>query len=49
MAGIYRHLLARIQAEPQAVFDKRLSLSGREKLAVAGRALTRPQLAGIRS
>jgi phytoene synthase len=49
MAGIYRHLLARIQAEPAAVFDKRLSLSGREKLAVAGRALTRPQLAGVGS
>ena len=40
MAGIYRHLLARIAARPAAVFDRRLSLSGREKAGVAARALT---------
>jgi phytoene synthase len=42
MSGIYRALLSRIQADPSAVFDQRLSLSGREKVVVAGRALTRP-------
>jgi phytoene synthase len=46
MAGIYRRLLSRIETEPGLVFGGRLSLSGREKLAVAGRALTRPQLIG---
>jgi 15-cis-phytoene synthase len=40
MAGIYRHLLDRIAERPPAVFDRRLSLSGREKLGVAARALT---------
>jgi 15-cis-phytoene synthase len=40
MAGIYRHLLDRIAERPSAVFDRRLSLSGREKLGVAARALT---------
>lgn len=40
MAGIYRQLLDRISERPSAVFDRRLSLSGREKLGVAARALT---------
>ncbi|HEY2795341.1 MAG TPA: presqualene diphosphate synthase HpnD [Micromonosporaceae bacterium] len=39
MSGIYRRLLKRIAAEPTAVYDKRLSLSGREKAGVALRAL----------
>jgi phytoene synthase len=40
MAGIYRQLLARIAADPSAVFDRRLSLSGWQKAGVATRALT---------
>jgi phytoene synthase len=40
MAGIYRRLGERIAERPADVFDRRLSLSGREKLAVAVRALT---------
>ncbi len=40
MSGIYRRLLARIDAQPSAVFDKRLSLSGWQKAGVAARALT---------
>jgi phytoene synthase len=40
MAGIYRQLLERINDRPAAVFDRRLSLSGREKLGVAARALS---------
>jgi 15-cis-phytoene synthase len=39
MAGIYRQLLNRIDAEPSLVFTQRLSLSGREKLSVAARSL----------
>jgi phytoene synthase len=39
MAGIYRHLLDRIAAEPTAVYDRRLSLSGRQKASVALRSL----------
>jgi phytoene synthase len=39
MAGIYRQLLERIDAEPAAVLSRRVSLRGREKLAVAGFAL----------
>ncbi|TVT19018.1 presqualene diphosphate synthase HpnD, partial [Amycolatopsis rhizosphaerae] len=34
MAGIYRRLTDRIAERPEAVFDRRLSLSGREKLGV---------------
>ena len=41
MAGIYRRLLDRIAAEPQAVLDGRVSLSAGEKAAVAVRALAR--------
>ncbi|GHF38067.1 phytoene synthase [Amycolatopsis bartoniae] len=40
MAGIYRQLLERINERPSLVFDRRLSLSGREKLGVAARALS---------
>ena len=39
MAGIYRRLLERIAAEPAAVLRGRMSLSGREKAAVAVQAL----------
>jgi 15-cis-phytoene synthase len=41
MAGIYRELSERIGADPSLVYDRRLSLSGREKARVAVRALTR--------
>jgi 15-cis-phytoene synthase len=39
MAGIYRRLLDRIAAEPEAVLRGRVSLSGHEKATVAVRAL----------
>jgi phytoene synthase len=39
MSGIYRRLTQRIAADPGAVRDQRLSLSGREKATVAARAL----------
>jgi phytoene synthase len=39
MAGIYRHLLDRITADPAAVLRGRVSLSGREKALVAVKAL----------
>lgn len=39
MAGIYRRLLERIAADPAAVLRGRMSLSGREKAAVALQAL----------
>ncbi len=39
MAGIYRQLLDRIEHEPQAVYDRRLSLSGWQKVRVATGAL----------
>ena len=39
MAGIYRHLLDRITADPAAVLRGRVSLSGREKAVVAVKAL----------
>jgi phytoene synthase len=39
MAGIYRRLLVRIEAEPAAVLRGRLSLSTGEKLVVATKAL----------
>jgi phytoene synthase len=48
MAGIYRRLLDRIAATPREVYDRRLSLSGWQKAAVAGQALTRPWLGGSR-
>ncbi|MFD2416140.1 presqualene diphosphate synthase HpnD [Amycolatopsis pigmentata] len=40
MAGIYRRLGERIAERPSDTFDRRLSLSGKEKLVVAVRALT---------
>jgi 15-cis-phytoene synthase len=39
MAGIYRRLLERIEADPISVTAERVSLSGREKALVAVRAL----------
>lgn len=39
MSGIYQRLLYRIDAAPDLVFDRRLSLSGWEKAGVAARAL----------
>jgi 15-cis-phytoene synthase len=39
MAGIYRQLLLRIQADPTLVFGSRLSLSGADKGRIAVRAL----------
>ena len=39
MAGIYSRLLSRIAAHPTAVYDERMSLSGRQKAVVAARAL----------
>jgi phytoene synthase len=43
MAGIYRRVLLRIQRDPSAVLRGRISLSGPEKVAVAGRALMKGQ------
>jgi phytoene synthase len=40
MAGIYRRLLGRIEADPSLVLQGRLSLSTAEKLRVAGKALS---------
>ncbi|MBF6174764.1 presqualene diphosphate synthase HpnD [Nocardia blacklockiae] len=45
MAGIYRQLNARIRANPAAVYDRRLSLSGWEKARVASSALLRSSAA----
>jgi phytoene synthase len=39
MAGIYRRLLDRIAAEPEAVLCGRMSLSAGEKATVAVKAL----------
>jgi phytoene synthase len=41
MAGIYHRLLVRIQQDPGGVLRGRMSLPGREKAAVAARALAR--------
>jgi phytoene synthase len=41
MSGIYARLTQRIAADPSAVFNQRLALSGREKAMVAARALLR--------
>jgi phytoene synthase len=41
MAGIYARLTERIAADPGAVLDRRLALSGREKATVAAAALLR--------
>jgi len=40
MAGIYARLLDQIQADPRVVYNRRLSLTGWQKAAVAVRALT---------
>ena len=40
MAGIYRQLLTQIGTAPATVYDRRLSLSARQKATVAARALT---------
>ena len=40
MAGIYRRLLDRIEREPTAVLDRRVSLPTREKVVVAARAIS---------
>ena len=45
MAGIYRELLQRIAADPQAVMGGRMSLPARDKIRIAVRALTRRQAA----
>ena len=42
MAGIYRHLLVRIAANPTQVFDRRLSLPNAAKARVAVAAIVRP-------
>ena len=39
MSGIYRQLLTRIAADPLGVLRGRMSLTGKEKLLVAGRSL----------
>ena len=39
MAGIYRRLLDRIEADPERVLRERVSLPAREKAWVAARAL----------
>ena len=41
MAGIYGRLLDDITADPTSVYDRRHTLSGRQKLGVAARALAR--------
>ena len=47
LSGIYRRLNDRIEGRPELVRDRRLSLSGREKAAVAVRALAASALAGM--
>ncbi|WP_068271531.1 presqualene diphosphate synthase HpnD [Aldersonia kunmingensis] len=41
MAGIYRHLLNRIEEDPTSIYRSRMSLSGGEKARVAAAALLR--------
>jgi 15-cis-phytoene synthase len=41
MAGIYRRLLSRINTSPVIIYDRRISLSGREKARVAAIALAK--------
>lgn len=43
--GIYSRILERIEAQPSAVLRERVSLSGSQKLALAGRELVRSLLA----
>jgi 15-cis-phytoene synthase len=44
MSGIYRHLLTIIEASPASVYDRRLSLSGAQKVRVAATALVKVAL-----
>jgi 15-cis-phytoene synthase len=44
MSGIYRHLLTTIEASPASVYDRRLSLSGAQKVRVAATALVKVAL-----
>jgi 15-cis-phytoene synthase len=44
MSGIYRHLLTIIEASPARVYDRRLSLSGAQKVRVAATALVKVAL-----
>ena len=39
MAGIYRHVLARIEAHPDVVLDRRISLPTWEKLWIAAQSV----------
>jgi phytoene synthase len=39
MSGVYRRLLDRIEADPQAILSRRVSLSTATKIAVVGRSL----------
>jgi phytoene synthase len=48
MAGIYHHLLRRIAARPVSVYDRRLSLSGAEKVSVAVGSLLAGSRGGAR-
>jgi 15-cis-phytoene synthase len=44
MSGIYRHLLGVIEESPASVYDRRMSLSGAQKVRVAATALARVTL-----
>ena len=39
MSGVYRRLLDRIEADPEAILERRVSLSAATKIAVVGRSL----------
>jgi phytoene synthase len=45
LLGIYARMLERVEARPFAVLRERVSLSGRQKLALAGRELVRSLMA----
>jgi phytoene synthase len=45
LQGIYSRILERIETQPSAVLRERVSLSGRQKLALAGRELVRSLVA----
>jgi 15-cis-phytoene synthase len=48
MAGIYHHLLGRIGSQPVSVYDRRLSLTGLEKVTVAVSSLAAGSRGGRR-
>jgi phytoene synthase len=48
MTGIYRDILRRIAAEPATVLRERISLSGLEKVRIAGRCLATSEMARLR-